>query len=307
MSAPSQATAIQALTRAAQRLGRHDLLALATQAVGAFSAAPPQGVGVRLERDGSWFALYSFAPGLRVLNAQLQAVSALFDLSQAWAHPLAAFLHREGLRATRRRIGSFDTGAWSRYAAPGRLADLNYHVLNRDLARAVCQAHRRGAICRAARHFAVQLGAPLPGGRARVSTYDAIAGLRLRVDGYALERLERAVSSDFTRVPTVIRCAAPARRASARTSATTPATTTASRRPERPPADRRVDAGLVRRAPRRGLDLFPEPPNWEPRAATGSWAYESAALDLALRQAGRRCTPSWAASRAPSRSSSRCA
>ena len=38
-----------------------------------------------------------------------------------------------------------------------------------------------------------------------MSTFDALAGLRLRVDDYALEGLEREVSSAFTRKSTVIR------------------------------------------------------------------------------------------------------
>lgn len=35
------------------------------------------------------------------------------------------------------------------------------------------------------------------------------------------------------------------------------------------------------------LDLFPTPPEWEPARLWRNWAFESAALDLALRQAGR--------------------
>lgn len=35
------------------------------------------------------------------------------------------------------------------------------------------------------------------------------------------------------------------------------------------------------------LDLFPKPPEWEPARLWRNWAFESAALDLALRQAGR--------------------
>jgi hypothetical protein len=35
------------------------------------------------------------------------------------------------------------------------------------------------------------------------------------------------------------------------------------------------------------LDLWPKPPEWEPARRFRNWAFESAALDLALRQAGR--------------------
>jgi len=37
-----------------------------------------------------------------------------------------------------------------------------------------------------------------------VTTYDALASLPLRVESYELERLEQAVSSEFTRVTTVV-------------------------------------------------------------------------------------------------------
>jgi hypothetical protein len=157
ISALSQGTAVQALTRAAGRLGRPDLLGPAGQAAAAFTVAPPAGVRVRLGRDGSWFVLYGFARRQRVLNAHLNAVSALFDYVQASNDVRAQASYVAGLRAVRRRIRGFDTGRWSKYADPGAPASLNYHVLNRDLARGVCARSGARAVCRAANRFAVQL------------------------------------------------------------------------------------------------------------------------------------------------------
>ena len=157
ISALSQGTAVQALTRAAGRLGRPDLLGPAGQAAAAFTVAPPAGVRVGLGRDGSWFVLYGFARRQRVLNAHLNAVSALFDYVQASNDVRAQASYAAGLRAVRRRIRGFDTGRWSRYANPGALADLNYHVLNRDLARGVCARSGARSVCRAASRFAAQL------------------------------------------------------------------------------------------------------------------------------------------------------
>jgi D-glucuronyl C5-epimerase C-terminus len=170
VSALSQATAVQALTRAAGRLGRPDLLNVAGAAAGAFAFRPPAGVRVALGGGMSWFALYSFAPGLRVLNAQLDAVAALFDFAQASGDPHARDAYAAGLLAVHRRINGFDTGVWSKYANPGALADLNYHVLNTTLARAVCQRSGDGAICRAAGSFARELERRCPrvGAGARV-------------------------------------------------------------------------------------------------------------------------------------------
>lgn len=156
-SALSQASAIAAYTKAASVLGRPELLGVARAAAALFALRTPLGVSVPLGRDGTWYALYTFAPGLRVLNAHLNAVNALFDLAQATGDPRARSLMNRGLLALRRRIGRFDTGVWSRYAERGALANLNYHVLNRDLARGVCKRTGEPAVCRAADSFAAEL------------------------------------------------------------------------------------------------------------------------------------------------------
>jgi hypothetical protein len=156
-SAISQATALQSLSRASQRLERPDLLRVARRATRLFEKRTPAGVRVPLGRDGNWYALYSFSPGLRVLNAHLQAVIGLHDHAQVSGDARSHRLYSEGLRAARRRIASFDTGLWSKYAHPGRPADLNYHVLNRDTARGVCQRSNEAALCRAWTRFTAYL------------------------------------------------------------------------------------------------------------------------------------------------------
>jgi hypothetical protein len=157
ISALSQATAVQALTRAATKLGRPDLLNVAGAAAGAFAFPPPAGVRVALGRGAVWFVLYGFAPRQRVLNAHLAALAALFDFAQASRDPHTQAAYDAGLLAARKRIHRFDTGVWSKYASPGALADLNYHVLNRDLARSVCKRSGDRAVCRAAGSFAQEL------------------------------------------------------------------------------------------------------------------------------------------------------
>jgi hypothetical protein len=162
VSALSQGTAIRALVTAADRFDRPELLAAATRTAGAFRARPSRGVDLRLAKDGSWYLLYSFAPRLRVLNAHLQAVIALHDLHAATRDAAVRRMYAEGLRAARRRIGAFDTGRWSKYAHPGAAADLNYHVLNRNLARGLCQRSREAAICRAWKRYTTYLTRQCP-------------------------------------------------------------------------------------------------------------------------------------------------
>src|SRR3954468_12756670 len=157
ISALSQATAVRALTRAAAKLGRPDLLAVAAAAAAAFRARPPAGVRVLLGGGMAWYVLYSFAPRQRVLNAHLDALAALFDYVTASNDPGARAAYAAGLRAAHRRIHTFDTGVWSKYANPGPLADLNYHVLNTTLSGEVCKRSGDGAICRAAGSFAGEL------------------------------------------------------------------------------------------------------------------------------------------------------
>src|SRR3954468_10021830 len=157
LSALSQATAVQALTRAAAKLGRPDLLPVAAATAAAFAVRPPAGVRALLGPGMAWYVLYSFAPRQRVLNAHLDGLAALFDYVTASNDPGARAAYAAGLLAAHRRIHTFDTGVWSKYSNPGPLADLNYHVLNTTLSGEVCKRSGDGAICRAAGSFAGEL------------------------------------------------------------------------------------------------------------------------------------------------------
>jgi hypothetical protein len=146
----SQATAIRAYMKA-NRTG------VARQIAALFGVRAPLGIRVPLGRDGNWYALYSFAPGEHVLNADLNALIALHDLARVTGDPQLAALERDGMRAARRRIKSFDLKVWSRYEEGGPPADLNYHVLNRDLAGALCRRTGEEAICKASDSFSREL------------------------------------------------------------------------------------------------------------------------------------------------------
>jgi hypothetical protein len=147
----SQATAIRAYLKA-------NRYSTARQIAAIFGVRAPLGVRVPLGADGNWYALYSFAPGARVLNAHLNAVIALHDLARVTKDPKIAALEDEGLRAARRHIKRFDIrGVWSRYEEGGPPADLNYHVLNSDLAGALCRRTGEAAVCKASDSFAREL------------------------------------------------------------------------------------------------------------------------------------------------------
>jgi hypothetical protein len=156
ISGMAQGTAVQALARASARLADPSLVQVATQALGAFERRTP--VGARVPAgNGAWYALYSFAPSLEVLNGMLQSLVGLKTFATLTGDLRAAALFDEGDRVARARVSLYDTGAWSLYSRsggrPGAEANLNYHTLNRDFARNLCKLTSADAYCSAADRF----------------------------------------------------------------------------------------------------------------------------------------------------------
>jgi hypothetical protein len=119
-----------------------------------------------------------------------------------------------------------------------------------------------------------------------VSTYDALAGLPLSIERYELERLEQNVSSGFTRVTAVVQLHGRGEEGVGEDVTYSAAD-----------QDLQLERGAV--LPLAGdwtlrsfsaalddLDFWARPPEMEAQRDYRRWAYESAALDLALRQAG---------------------
>jgi D-glucuronyl C5-epimerase-like protein len=156
ISGMAQGTAMQAYARAGQRLADPNFLDVARRARGAFDRRTPVGV---LAPQGSqdWYALYSFAPRLNVLNGMLQAVNGVRTYAEIAGDAVAQQAFERGDRTARAVIGDFDTGAWSLYhrpgGRPGHEANLNYHTLNRDFARNLCRATKAEAYCTASDNF----------------------------------------------------------------------------------------------------------------------------------------------------------
>jgi hypothetical protein len=119
-------------------------------------------------------------------------------------------------------------------------------------------------------------------GSTLVALYDAVADLPLELEEYDLERLELVVSPEFTRVTTVVHL-----RGGGEEGIGEDVTYTSTDHP--PPDDlplagsHRLDSlsELLDR-----LALFVEEPQMKASHHYRRWAFESAALDLALRQAG---------------------
>ena len=120
-----------------------------------------------------------------------------------------------------------------------------------------------------------------------MSTYAPLAELPLEIESYELEGLEREVSSDFVRLTTLVRL-----RGGGHEGVGEDVTYTALDQIGFQDAGREVpltgayDIESFSRLVER-LDLWGAPPEIEVSSLYRRWAFESAALDLALRQAGR--------------------
>jgi L-alanine-DL-glutamate epimerase-like enolase superfamily enzyme len=120
-----------------------------------------------------------------------------------------------------------------------------------------------------------------------VSTWERLAGLELQVEDYTLEPLQATVSSEFERKSTVIRMRGAGHEGVGEdvTYDGVDHDILQAAGPTLPLAGEFTLGSFSERLSE--LSLFPEPPQREVSARYRTWAYESAALDLALRQAGQ--------------------
>ena len=119
-----------------------------------------------------------------------------------------------------------------------------------------------------------------------MSTFDRVADLPLVVESHELEQLEEAVSSDFVRTTTQVHLRGGG--ADGVGEDVTYDGEAHDRLRAAPPL--RLEGEWTLRSFSEhldGLDLWPEPPGMAAFRDYRRWAFESAALDLALRQAGR--------------------
>jgi len=138
VSGLAQGTAIQALSRAAVRFAEPRYFEAARAGLGVFREAPPGGVRVATPA-GAHYLIYSFAPGLRVLNAFTQAVNGLHDFGALANDAEGRALFAAGEAQLRGELAEYDTGGWTRYSLGGRDATVGYHSLARDFLGNLCE------------------------------------------------------------------------------------------------------------------------------------------------------------------------
>jgi hypothetical protein len=153
VSGMAQGTAIQALTRGSILLKQPSYIEVAKSAVGIFEKSTPTGVRVRGEGGGNHYAIYSFSPGLRVLNAFLQTITGIYDYAKTAKDSKAMRLFRLGDRSARREVPRYDTGSWSLYSQGGAESNLNYHNVVTDFLENLCSRTKTGVYCQKADRF----------------------------------------------------------------------------------------------------------------------------------------------------------
>ncbi len=119
-----------------------------------------------------------------------------------------------------------------------------------------------------------------------MSTWDQLAGLPVEIEDYELDGLVQSVSSDFERKSTLIRLSGGGQEGVGE-DVTYDAEDHEILQAAGPTLPLSGSFTLARFCEHlAGLELFEEPPQREVSQRYRTWAYESAALDLALRQAG---------------------
>lgn len=157
-SAMSQATGLEALSRAYQATGNSSYVSEGQQALPLFTSSPPNGVGVPTSA-GSRFLQYTFAPNTLIINAFLQSLIGLYDFAQATGNQTAASLFSAGNAEAEAEVPSFDTGAWSLYQ-PGIEDTLSYHELVTGFLSQMCSRTSAPVYCTTAQHFQTDLTTP---------------------------------------------------------------------------------------------------------------------------------------------------
>jgi hypothetical protein len=157
-SAMSQATGLEALSRAYLATNNPYYLQVAASAMAIFSKPPPVGVTVPTTL-GVRFLQYTFAPSLLIINADLQTLIGLDAYGQVSGNTTAQALFAKGNAEAMAVLPSFNTGAWSLYS-PGVEDDLSYHELVTGFLQELCTITTAPVYCTTAQQFTADLTTP---------------------------------------------------------------------------------------------------------------------------------------------------
>ncbi|MBJ7470409.1 MAG: hypothetical protein JHD16_03875, partial [Solirubrobacteraceae bacterium] len=124
VSGMAEATGMQVFSRASTKLAVGTYLQTAKQAMPILETPPPTGVQV-IDGTGTHFLIYSYAPGMKVLNAMNQTVNGLYAYVLAAPDDIdARLLLLSGLQWLDANVNRYDTGKWSLYQLGGSAASV---------------------------------------------------------------------------------------------------------------------------------------------------------------------------------------
>lgn len=177
VSGLAQGAAVQALARVGTYFHDKTYLSYAERGLRIFELPPPLGVRQR-RRHGIHYLIYSFAPGMHVLNAFTYALVSLYDVGKLTGSARAQRLFRQADPELRYEVPRHDTGSWSLYDEYTK-SDLSYHVLLRDFLRDLCDRTHTRIYCVTAERFTDYLdGTPV----LTLYTRSARRGRRVSID-----------------------------------------------------------------------------------------------------------------------------
>jgi D-glucuronyl C5-epimerase-like protein len=153
ISGMADATAIQALGRAAKLLNRPQYLKTARSALGAFDTYAPLGVRTTGFRGGTHYLQYSFAPGTYIFNAFTQSLIGLYDYWKLTGDARAKAQYDRAQPELAREIPYSDVGDWSLYNYRGPESDSNYHELLREVLQSMCTRRLGDVYCTYAKRY----------------------------------------------------------------------------------------------------------------------------------------------------------
>ena len=181
-SGMAQATGLEALARASNRLEKPEWRTVVPAALKLFEIKPP--TGVRIDTPaGRHYLQYSFTPGTRIINAFMQSVLGLYETATQLNDPTARRLAELGDAQARVELPRYDTGAWTLYEMGGAEANLDYYQLARSFLKRLCETVRATEYCNAYQTWTDYLRTPP---ETRLITTSAVAkrktNLRFRLD-----------------------------------------------------------------------------------------------------------------------------
>lgn len=152
ISAISQGTAIQALSRSGNALDDPQITAASVSAAKAFSKRAPVGLHVPMN-GGAYFAAYSGNRKLVIFNIFVQGLNGLRTHAKITDDADAWKVYEEGLVTARAILPRSDTRAWSLYSLRGHESNLNYHQVLTGFVEDLCKNTSEKLFCMIHKRF----------------------------------------------------------------------------------------------------------------------------------------------------------